>query len=156
MDINVTLIGQAGTFLVFILFTMKFVWPPIKEAMDKRREEIADGLAAAERGQREQELAQQRAEETIREARNQAAEIVDQANKRGTEIVEEAKASARAEGERIKESAQSEIEQEVNRAREKLRAQVATLSVTGAERVLRKEVDAAAHERMLDDLVSEL
>ena len=156
MDINITLIGQAGTFLVFILFTMKFVWPPLKEAMDKRREEIAEGLAAAERGQQEQELAQQRAEETIREARGQAAEIVDQANKRGTEIVEEAKATARAEGERIKESAQAEIEQEINRAREQLRAQVAALSVSGAERVLRKEVDAAAHERMLEDLVSEL
>lgn len=156
MDINITLIGQAGTFLVFILFTMKFVWPPLKEAMDKRREEIAEGLAAAERGQQEQELAQQRAEETIREARGQAAEIVDQANKRGTEIVEDAKQKAREEGERLKQAAQAEIDQEINRARERLRSEVSALSMTGAERVLRKEVDAKAHERMLDDLVAEL
>jgi len=156
VNINITLIGQAGTFLVFILFTMKLVWPPIKEAMQKRREEIAEGLAAAERGQQEQELAQQRAEETLREARGKAAEIVDQANKRGNEIVEEAKATARAEGERIKESAQAEIEQEINRAREKLRGEIATISIAGAERVLRKEVDSSAHSRMLEDLVSEL
>lgn len=156
MNINVTLIGQAGTFLVFILFTMKFVWPPLKEAMEKRREEIAEGLAAAERGQQEQELAQQRAEETIREARSQAAEIVDQANKRGNEIVEDAKHKAREEGERLKQAAQAEIDQEINRAREQLRGEISALSMTGAERVLRKEVDAKAHERMLDDLVAEL
>lgn len=156
MDINVTLIGQAGTFLVFILFTMKFVWPPLKEAMDKRREEIAEGLAAAERGQQEQELAEKRAEETIREARGQAAEIVDQANKRGNEIIEDAKQKAREEGERLKQSAQAEIDQEINRARETLRGEISALSMTGAERVLRKEVDAKAHERMLDDLVAEL
>lgn len=156
MEINVTLIGQAGTFLVFILFTMKLVWPPLKEAMDKRREEIAEGLAAAERGQQEKELAQQRAEETLREARTQAAEIVDQAQKRGNEIVEEAKETARAEGRRIKESAEAEVEQEINRAREKLRAEVASISVTGAERILRKDVDADSHARMLDELVADL
>lgn len=156
MNINITLIGQAGTFLVFILFTMKFVWPPLKEAMDKRRAEIAEGLAAAERGQQEQEEAQQRAEETVREARSKAAEIVDQANKRGTEIVEEAKETARAEGERIKQAAQSEAEQELTRAREQLRAEVGTLAISGAQRVLGREVDAAAHKRMLDELVSEL
>ncbi len=156
MDINITLIGQAGTFLVFVLFTMKFVWPPLKEAMDKRRAEIADGLAAAERGQQEQELAEQRAEETIREARAKATEIVDQANKRSNEIIEEAKQKARDEGERLKQAAQAEIEQDVHRAREQLRGQVAGLSVTGAERVLRKEIDDKAHEQMLEDLVAEL
>lgn len=156
MNINITLIGQAGTFLVFILFTMKFVWPPLKEAMDKRRAEIAEGLAAAERGQQEQEEAQQRAEETVREARSKAAEIVDQANKRGNEIVEEAKETARAEGERIKQAAQSEAEQELTRAREQLRAEVGNLALSGAQRVLSREVDAAAHKRMLDELVSEL
>lgn len=156
MNINITLLGQAGTFLVFILFTMKFVWPPLKQAMDKRRDEIAEGLAAAERGQQEQAEAEKRAEETVREARAKAAEIVEQANKRGNEIVEEAKETARAEGERIKQAAEAEIEQERTRAREQLRSEVGRLAMLGAERVLTREVDDSAHRRMLDEVASEL
>lgn len=156
MNINVTLIGQAGTFLVFILFTMYFVWPPLKQALQQRKEEIAEGLAAAERGQQEEANAQERAEETLREARARAAEIVDQAQKRGNELVEEAKESARAEGERIKQAARTEIEQEITRAREELRGQVAAIAMAGAERVLDREVDAEAHNRMLEKLAAEL
>lgn len=156
MNINLTLFGQTIGFALFVLFCMKYVWPPLQQALQKRREEVAEGLAAAERGHQEEELAQQRAEETLREARDKAAEIVDQANKRSNELVEEAKETARAEGERIKQSAHAEIEQEVNRAREQLRAEVAGIALTGAGRVLRKEVDADAHDRLLEDLVSEL
>jgi len=156
MNINLTLLGQTIGFALFVWFCMRFVWPPLKEAMDKRRAEIAEGLAAAERGQQEQERAEQQAEETLRDARNQASEIIEQANRRGSEIVEEAKESARAEGERIKQAAKAEVEQEVNRARDQLRGEVGRLSVAGAERILGREIDAERHEKMLDDLIAEL
>lgn len=156
MNINLTLFGQTIAFALFVWFCMKFVWPPLRDALQQRKEQIAEGLAAAERGQQEQEQAQQRAEEILREARGQAAEILDQANKRGSEIVEEAKDTARTEGERIKQSAHAEIEQEVNRAREKLRGELATVTIAGAERILRREVDAGTHDKLLDELVSEL
>ncbi|ANB01924.1 F0F1 ATP synthase subunit B [Ectothiorhodospira sp. BSL-9] len=156
MNINLTLLGQMITFALLVWVTMKYVWPPIIKAMKERQKEIADGLAAAERGKHEQQLAEDRAKKVLQEAKQQAAEIVATAQKRANEIVESSKDTARQEADRIKDSAQSEIEQEVNRAREELRKQVGTLAITGAERILKKEVDAKAHNQVIKDLVSQI
>ncbi|RDH89464.1 MAG: F0F1 ATP synthase subunit B [endosymbiont of Seepiophila jonesi] len=156
MNINLTLIGQLLSFMVFVWFTMKFVWTPIMGALDVRKKEIADGLAAAERGQHEQELAKERAKGVLHEAKAQAAEIVAQAQKRGAEIVDEAKGSARTEGERILTAAQAEIEQETNRAREQLRGKVAELAIAGAEKILKKEINAETHRDIVDGLAKEI
>ena len=156
MNINLTLIGQTITFMVFVWFCMKFIWPPLVKALEERKQKIADGLAAAERGQREQHLAEERAAEKLKEAKAQAQEILNQAQKRASEIVDEAKGTARVEGERIITAAQAEIEQEANRAREALRAQVAELAVAGAGKILKREIDAKAHEDLLNDLVAQL
>jgi len=156
MNFNYTLIGQSVTFFFFIWFCMKFVWPPIMAALHERKTKIADGLAAAEKGQHEEELAKQRAVETLKEAKSTAQEIINGAEKRASEIVEEAKDTARTEGERLVTAANAEIEQEVNRAREALRGQVASLVVSGASKVLQKEIDVKANEALLKDLVSQL
>lgn len=156
MNINLTLIGQSIAFLVFVWFCMKFIWPPLMSALEERKKTIADGLAAAEKGKKEQELSEQRATEVIREAKGKAAEIIAGAEKRGAEIVEEAKSDAKVEGERIITAAQSEIEQEINRAREALRGDLASLVATGAEQILGKEVDPKAHSKMLDELAAQL
>lgn len=156
MNINATLIGQAISFIFFVWFTMKFVWPPIMSALEERKKKIADGLAAAERGKHEQALAEQRATEVIGEAKQEASNIIAQAQKRANEIVEEAKETARAEGDRIVASANAEIEQEVNRAKESLRGQVVSIAVAGAGKVLKRELDAKAHDDLLQDLVSQI
>lgn len=156
MNINLTLIGQLVSFVVFVWFTMKFVWTPIMSALEQRRKEIADGLAAAERGQHEQELAKERAKEALHEAKQQAAEIVNQAHKRANEIVEEAKNDAKAEGDRILTAAQAEIEQELNRTREALREKVAVLVVTGAEKILRKEINADVHKDVVENIAGQI
>ncbi|PVV11518.1 MAG: F0F1 ATP synthase subunit B [gamma proteobacterium symbiont of Ctena orbiculata] len=156
MNINLTLIGQLLTFAVFVWFTMKFVWTPIMGALENRKKEIADGLAAAERGQHEQELAKERAKDVLHEAKSQAAEIVTQAQKRAAEIVDESKGTARVEGERILTAAQAEIEQESNRAREHLREKLGELAVAGAERILKKEINAAAHKDIVNELAKEI
>ncbi len=156
MNITATLFVQMITFALFVWFTMRFVWKPLTGIMEERNKRIADGLAAAERGQHEQELAEQRAKESLHEAKERASEIVSQAQKRANEMVEEAKHEARAEGERLLAAAKAEIEQEANRAREQLRAQVAVLAVNGAERVLKREVDQNSHNQMLDELVSQI
>jgi len=156
MNINATLIGQAISFAFFVWFCMKFVWPPIMAALEERKKKIADGLAAAERGKHEQELAEQRAKEVISEAKQEASNIIAQAQKRASEIVEEAKDTARTEGDRIIASANAEIEQEVNRAKEHLRGQVVSIAVAGAGKVLRRELDEKAHDDLLKDLVSQI
>ena len=156
MNVTATLIGQMLTFAVLVWFVNRFLWGPLTQMMEDRKKRIADGLAAAERGKHEQELAEKRAAEVIHEAKEQAAGIIAQAQKRSTEIVEEAKDNARAESERIITAAHAEIEQEVNRAKEQLREQVAGLAVAGASRVLKREVDTTAHQQMLDDLVAEI
>ncbi len=156
MNINLTLIGQSITFALFVWFCYKFVWPPLIGALTERKKQIADGLAAAERGQHEQELAEKKATERLKEAKGQASEILAQATKRATEIVDEAKDDARTEADRIKSGANAEIEQEVNRAREHLRQEVVTLAMAGAEKVLKREVDAAAHASTLNDLATQL
>ncbi len=156
MNINLTLFGQLAVFVVFVWFTMKYVWTPIMGALETRKKEIADGLAAAERGQHEQELAKERAADELREAKAQAAEILAQAQKRGAEIVDEAKGTARTEGERILQAAHAEIEQETNRAREQLRSKVGELAVAGAEKILRKEINATAHKNIVAALAKEI
>lgn len=156
MNINLTLIGQSITFIFFVIFVMKFVWPPLVAALDERKNKIADGLAAAEKGMHDSELAKQRVIETLKEAKEKAQEIISQAEKRASEIVEESKDNARAEGERILVAANAEIEQELNRAREHLRGQVVSLAVMGAEKVLKREIDEKANEDLLKDLVAQL
>jgi len=156
MDINFTLVAQAIAFFVLIVFTMKFVWPPLLTAIETRQKTIADGLAAGERGRSELEQASKRSAEALNEAKQRATDIIGQAEKRATEIVEEAKNAAKAEGDRIIAGAKAEIEQEVSRAKEGLRTQVSVLAIAGAEKILRKEIDAKAHADMLNTIANEL
>jgi F-type H+-transporting ATPase subunit b len=156
MNINLTLIGQSITFALFVWFCMKFIWPPIVSALEARKKQIADGLAAADRGKHELELAAKRASESLHEAKQKAAEIIAQAEKRAAQIVDESKNQAKVEGERQLAAAQAEIEQEAFRAREQLREQVANLVIAGAEKVLRREVDAKAHTELLEAIKNEL
>lgn len=156
MNINLTLIGQMIAFVGFVMFCMKFVWPPIIAAMQERADRIADGLAAADRASHDLELAQEKAVERLKEAKEEAASIVDAANKRGNQLVEEAKQAAIVEAQRVKASAEAEIEQQANRAREKLRAEVAVLSLAGAEKILGAEIDPQVHADMVEKLAAEL
>ncbi len=156
MNINLTLIGQMLAFVCFVIFCMKYVWPPIVAAMQERADKIADGLAAADRANHDLELAKEKAVQRLVEAKEEAAGIIDAANKRGNQLIEEAKLAAVAEAERVKASAQAEIEQETNRAREHLRSQVAALSLAGAEKILGATIDREAHAEMVDKLAAEL
>ena len=156
MNINLTLIVQAVTFALFIWFTVKVVWPYMVRAIEARQKTIADGLAAAEEGKRSLELASQRSDEEIRNARERAAELLSHAEKRAAQLVEEAKNAAKEEGNREKAAAKAEIGQEVQRARELLREQVAALAVAGAEKILRREVDAKAHAELLEGIKKQL
>lgn len=156
MSITFTLIAQALAFILFIIFTVKFVWPPMLRAIEARQKTIADGLAAGEQGKKSLEVSSKQAEQAIQEARGRAAEIITQAEKRGAQVVDEAKSTAKAEGEREKAAAKADIQQEVSRAREQLRAQVAALAVAGAEKILRREVDAKAHADLLDGIKKQL
>lgn len=156
MNINLTLIGQMLAFAGFVLFCMKYVWPPILAAMAEREQKISDGLAAADRASHDLELAQEKAVERLKEAKTEAAGIVDSANKRANQIIEEAKDAAIVEADRVKAAAHAEIEQETNRARETLRGQVAALSLAGAEKVLGAEIDQSAHNALVEKLALEL
>ncbi len=156
MNINATLIGQAIWFALFIWITMKYVWPPLQKAMADRQAQIAEGLAAAERGKTEQELAAKRSADALREAKEKSAEFVAQAEKRAQQIVEEAKGNAKVEYDKIVASAQAEIEQEAERAKQQLRERVAELAVAGAEKILRKEINASVHAEMLGALKQDL
>jgi F-type H+-transporting ATPase subunit b len=143
-------------FVCFVLFCMKYVWPPILAAMAEREKKIAEGLAAADRASRDLEMAQEKAVERLKEAKHEAAGIIDAANKRSAQIVEEAKQTAGVEAGRVKAAAHAEIEQETNRAREQLRGQVAALALAGAEKVLGAEIDQKAHTALVDKLAAEL
>ncbi|MCK0714868.1 MULTISPECIES: F0F1 ATP synthase subunit B [Chromohalobacter] len=156
MNLNLTLIGQAIAFAVFVWFCMKFVWPPVMQALQERQKKIADGLDAASRATRDLELAEEQAAEQLKESKEQAAEIIEQAHKRANQMIEEARDNARLEGERMIESARGEIEQETQRAKEELRAQVATLAIQGAERILDSSIDEAKHRELVDKLAAEL
>lgn len=156
MNINVTLLWQMVFFVIFVWFTKKFVWTPIIGVINERKTTIADGLAAAEKGQRAEEEGRKKAEEVVSDARAQAAEIIGRAEKHGQELVEEAKSRARSEGDRIVASARDDIQTELNRARETLRAQVGELAVEGARKILGREIDTRAHADLLDRLAARL
>ena len=156
MDINMTLLGQTIAMIVFVWFCMKFIWPPIMTAIEERQTEIADGLAAAERGQNKLEQAKAEADEIVSNARKQATTILDQANARANEIIAEGKTEGIRERERQLAAARSEVEQETNRAREELRGQVSAIAVASAEKILRREIDSKAHEDILSKLAAEL
>lgn len=156
MNINLSLFTQAAAFALFIWFTIKFVWPPLLRAIENRQKQIADGLAAGEQGRRTLEISTQEAETIIQSARDRSAELIAQAEKRSSQMIEEARTSAREEGEREVAAAKAEIQQEVSRAREELREQVAMLAVAGAEKILRREVDAKAHAQLLDSIKGQL
>lgn len=156
MDINLTLIGQTIAMIVFVWFCMRFIWPPITAALEARQREIADGLAAAERGRSDLESARTEAEKIVAAARDQARDIVDQANSRAGDIVDEARAEGESEKRRMIESAHTEIEVERNRARDELREQVANVAIAGAERILAREIDAGSHRDLLEKLAAEI
>ena len=157
MDVSLgTLIGQASTFLVLVLVTMKFVWPPLTQAMEERRQKIAEGLAQSDEAEKALEKAEKEAEQIIREARAKSGEIIDQAGKRGNEIVEQSKQDAIAERDRQVAAAEADIKLATNQAREVLREKLAELTISGAERVIEQELDAERHRKLLDKLAAEL
>jgi F-type H+-transporting ATPase subunit b len=156
LDINLTLIGQTIAMIVFVWFCMKFIWPPILNAIEERQEQIAEGLAAAEKGQDKLLQAQAEAEEIVADARKQATSILDQAHARANEIVAEGKSDGVKERERQLTAAKAEIEQEANKAREELRGQVSAIAIASAEKILRREIDDKAHEDILGKLAQEI
>jgi F-type H+-transporting ATPase subunit b len=156
VNLNATLIGQMVAFVIFIYLTQRFVWPPIVAAMAERTKRIADGLQAADKAEKDLELAKHKVVEQLTSAKKEAATIIDQANKRAIEIVEEAKEKARLEGDRLKASAQAEIDQATSRAREELRAKVVTLALAGAEKILESSIDQNAHTELVNKLAAEL
>ncbi len=156
MNITATLIGQSLTFIVFVWFCMKFIWPPLREAMRERQETIAQGLAASEEADRKLAEAASGAEAELAKAKEEAGAIIEAARQRANQMVEDAKGEAREEGERLLEAARAEIDQEVNRAKEALRGQVSALVISGAEQVLEGSVDQAKHNEMLDRLAGQL
>ncbi len=156
MDLNATLFGQTIAMIVFVWFCMKFVWPPLIGMIEERQNDIADGLAAAEKGARSLELADVEKTKLLDEARGQAREIIDQANTRAGGIVDEARVTADQEGERILTAARAEVDQEVNRAREELRGQVAAIAIAGAEKIISREINATTHQDLLDKLAQEI
>ena len=156
MNLNLTLFAQAATFALFIWFTVKFVWPPLLRAIEARQKTIADGLAEAERGRSSLADAQKQTDILLKEARARAQEIVVSAEKAASQRIEESKSQAKTEGERLVTAAHAQIQQEVQSAKQQLREQVAQLVVSGAEKILRREVDSKAHADMLNQLKAQL
>ncbi len=156
MNLNLTLIVQVFFFIIFVWFCKKYVWTFLIDALNQRKTRIADGLAAAEKGQMAEQEGRKQAEQVIAEAKAQAGEIIARAEKRDSEMVDEAKTAAKQEGDRILSAAQAEIDTELNRAKESLRGQVSELAVAGAQKILKREVDAKAHAEILDDLAAKL
>lgn len=156
MNINLTLLLEMVVFAIFVWFTMKFVWGPIVGVLDERKAIIADGLAASEKGLKDQEMAAELAKQEIKKAKQEAAGIIAQAKSRDTQMIEEAKGKAVEEADRIMAGAQAEIDQEVNRAKDSLRTQVSELAVAGASKILGKEVDASAHKAALKELIAQI
>lgn len=156
MNINATLLGQTIMFAMFVWFCMRFVWTPIIAGLEQRKKQIADGLAEAERGKHDLELASKRAAEILREAKESAGEIIANGEKRASQLIEEAKAQAKTEGDRILAGAKAEVDQEVFRAKEQLRTQVSAIALAGAGKILGREIDAKAHNDLLEKLVAEI
>lgn len=156
MNINLTLIAQALAFAALIWLIATFIWPPLLNAIEERQKKIAEGLAAADNSQKALAQAEEKANEELKAARSKANEIIEQAHQRANQIVEAAKNEAIEEGVRQKALAQAEIDASANRAREDLRRQVSALAVVGAEKLLRREIDANAHKALLDELAAEI
>ncbi|MGX5915310.1 F0F1 ATP synthase subunit B [Aliidiomarina sp. Khilg15.8] len=156
MDINATLIGQSIAMVVFVLFTLKFVWPPLNNAIEERQKKIADGLAASERGEKDLEKAHEQVAAELNKAKAEAAELIEQARKRGAKIVDDETQRGHEEREKIIASGQAEIEAERNRAREELRKQVGILAIAGAEKIIEREIDASKQSDIVEKLVAEL
>ena len=156
MNLNATLFVQIGVFFILALFTMYFVWPPVMAALDERARKIADGLAAADKGKEAMAVAEKRAQAELSGAREEGQKRIGEAEKRALGIIEEAKKIASDEAARILAAAQDDAEQQVARARETLRGEVATLAVKGAEQILKREINAAAHADLLNQLKTEL
>ncbi len=156
MSINATLIGQMITFTLLVWFTMKYIWPPIMQALEERKKKIAEGLAAAERGQEEMELAEKKAKSVLKEAKEQSAEIVTLAQKRANELVEESKDNAKKEGERLILAANAQIEHDMQTAQEGLRKEVSVLALKAAEQILQSEVDKTKHQGIVSKLSEQL
>lgn len=156
MNLNATILGQAIAFILFVWFCMKYVWPPIMDAIEKRQKEIADGLSSAERAKKDLDLAQANATDQLKKAKADAQVIIEQANKRKAQVIDEAKVEAEQERNKIVAQAQAEIDAERKRAREELRKQVATLAIAGAEKIIERSVDEAANSDIVDKLVAEL
>ena len=156
MDINLTLFGQSFAMLVFVWFCMKYLWPPILNAIEERQQQIADGLAAADQGEEKLEQARAEADEIVADARKQATSILDQAHARANEIVADGKSDGVKERERQLTAAKAEIEQETNKAREELRGQVSAIAISSAEKILNREIDGKTHEDILGKLAQEL
>jgi F-type H+-transporting ATPase subunit b len=156
VNLNATILGQAIAFVLFVLFCMKYVWPPIMAAIEKRQKEISEGLSSAERAKKELDLAQADATDQLKKAKAEAQVIIDQANKRKAQIVDEAKTEAEQERNKIVAQAKAEIDAERQRAREELRKQVGILAIAGAEKIIERSVDEAANSDIVDKLVAEL
>ena len=156
MNFNATLIGQTIAFIVLDWICMKYVWPPLMGILEERTAKIAEGVAAAQRGQKDLEDAQTKVGESLNDAKQQAQEIINQAQKRANEIVDEAKDAARGEADKIKTAATADIDQQVSSAREHLRKEVSVIALAGAEKILKREVDAKAHATVLDELVAQI
>ena len=156
MNFNATLIGQSITFIVFVWFCMKYIWPPLLAVLEERNARISDGLAAAEKGQKDLEDAQSKVSDSLKDAKQQAQEIINQAQKRANEIVDESKDIARDEAEKIKIAASSDIDQLINSAREQLRKEVSGIALAGTAQILKREIDADTHAAVLDELVAQI
>ena len=156
MEINLTLIVQMLVFGAFVWFTMKFVWPPLMKVLEERKDKIADGLAAAERGRRELELAQHRVIEDLKQAKADALDILDKANRRSAQLVDEAKMEARAEAQKVTKLAQEQLVQDISRAKDELRKQIGVLAVAGAEKILNRVIDDKESQMLMDNLIEEI
>ena len=152
MSINATLIGQMITFTLLVWFTMKYIWPPLLASLEERKKKIADGLAAAELGKHEMELAEKKAKGVIKEAKNQSNDIVNMAHKRANDLVEESKDVAKKEGDRLIAAAKAEIDQEMQSAKEGLRKEVSALAISASEQILGAEIDKTKHKKILDNV----
>ena len=156
MNLNYTLLGQMISFAILIWFTVKFIWPPLMAAIEERQQKIAEGLAAADNAQKNLAQAQDKVNEELKAARSKANEIIEQAHQRANQLIDAAKSDAIAEGNRQRALAEAEIEAAANRAKEDLRKQVSALAVSGAEKLLKREIDANAHKALIDDLAAQL
>ncbi len=156
MDINITLIGQMITFAIFVGFTMKFVWPPLRKAMEERKAKIADGLASADRAEKELEVARRKANEVVQEAKAQATKIIEQANMRAMQMDEEAKEAARVDAERIRKAANDEAETQMRAMKQQLRKEVVSIAIQGAEKLIHKNIDMTTNNQLLEEMAAEL